>query len=125
PDMWGLAATLYTLLTGHPADKLGKSAYFWPPQGEKSVHRETWLSLHRLVLAATHEQKADRLPDLDAFAAGLAAAPSSSSGTGLSALGWGRMLARDVVLFAGFTLGGALLAGEMAHLGHWNPDVAR
>jgi serine/threonine protein kinase len=71
PDLFGLAATLYTALTGNAPDKLGRAAYRWPPAGEPSLspaeHAE-WLRLHRVILRATHEQPTERFLSLSAFA---------------------------------------------------------
>jgi len=69
-DMFGAAATLYTLLTGNPPDRIGKAHFRWPPQGEESLtpdeHRE-WLRLHRVVLRATEERPANRYLTYAAF----------------------------------------------------------
>ncbi len=69
-DMFGAAATLYTLLTGNPPDKIGKAHFRWPPQGEGSLtpdeHRE-WLRLHCVVLRATEERPANRFMTYAAF----------------------------------------------------------
>ena len=62
-DMFSLAATLFTLLTGHAPDKLGRAAFRWPPQGEASlstVERSAWLHFHRVILRATHEESTER-----------------------------------------------------------------
>jgi len=37
PDMYGVAATLYTFLTGNLPDKMGRSAFLWPPHGETTL----------------------------------------------------------------------------------------
>ena len=62
-DMFSLAATLFTLLTGHSPDKIGRAAFRWPPQGEASLSpamRAAWLHFHRIVLRATHEDPTER-----------------------------------------------------------------
>ena len=126
PDMWGLAATLYTLLSGNPADKIGKIAYFWPPQGAKSVHRETWIALHQLTLAATQEAKAERLPDLEAFSQGLATAtytPLPAPAPGHFLIIRGALLLRDLILFSAVTLGGSWVAQLLVQLGYSPPEL--
>lgn len=70
PDLWGLAATLFTCLTNQPPDKMGRAAFRWPPQGERSLgpaERAEWLRLHNIVLRATHERAAERFRDAEAF----------------------------------------------------------
>ena len=70
-DMFSLAATLYTLLTGNSPDKLGRAAFRWPPRGEASLTpslRDAWLRLHRVVLRATHEEPIERYLTFTAFA---------------------------------------------------------
>jgi eukaryotic-like serine/threonine-protein kinase len=34
PDLYGLAASLFALLTGQSPDKIGRAAYWWPPHGK-------------------------------------------------------------------------------------------
>ena len=78
-DMFSLAATLYTLLTGNSPDKLGRAAFRWPPQGEASLKpdaREAWLHFHRVVLRATHEEPAERYLTFAALAEGLRPSPA-------------------------------------------------
>jgi serine/threonine protein kinase len=74
PDMYGAAATLYNLLTGNTPDKMGRSAFLWPPQGEASLsmaEREEWKRLHAVIRRAADERVAERYPDFNAVAAAL------------------------------------------------------
>ncbi len=71
PDMWGVATTLYTLLTGNAPDKLGRAAFLWPPQGKQSVDGQIWDHLHQIVLRATHEKASERYLRFDALASAL------------------------------------------------------
>jgi len=71
PDMYGAAATLYTLLTGNPPDKMGRSAFIWPPQGQASLsatERAKWMQLHGVIRRATEQQVSDRFVDFQAMA---------------------------------------------------------
>ncbi len=66
PDMYGVAATLYTLLTGNSPDKMGRSAFLMPPQGEASLsesERGEWKRLHQCIRRATEEKVGDRYLD--------------------------------------------------------------
>jgi serine/threonine protein kinase len=70
PDMWGAAATLYTLLTGNSPDRMGRSAFRWPPQGEASLsiaERAKWKRLHKVIGRAIEEIVADRYPDFQSM----------------------------------------------------------
>jgi serine/threonine protein kinase len=63
PDMFGAAATLFTLLTGNAPDKMGRAAFLWPPQGEESLpeaERAEWKRLHAVISRATEEKVAER-----------------------------------------------------------------
>jgi uncharacterized membrane protein YkvA (DUF1232 family) len=63
PDMYGAAVTLYVLLTGNSPDKMGRSAFRWPPQGAASLSEEekgVWKSLHRVIARATSDQVGER-----------------------------------------------------------------
>jgi len=70
-DMWGLAMTLYTLLTGNHPDKIGRANFRWPPQGaagmspEEHQTRERW---HAAILRATEESPHERFLTIHAFA---------------------------------------------------------
>ncbi|MBU6302925.1 MAG: hypothetical protein KGS60_15340 [Verrucomicrobia bacterium] len=80
PDLYGAAATLYTLLTGNLPDRMGRSAFNGPPQGdgsltaEERIHRKR---LHAVVRRATQERVSERYPDFQAMAAALAGAPTA------------------------------------------------
>lgn len=70
PDMFGAATTLYTLLTGNAPDKLGRSRFWWPPQGEDSLPPEEhleWKRLHAVVRRAVEEKPGERFVDFRAF----------------------------------------------------------
>jgi len=89
PDMYGAAATLYTLLSSNEPDKMGRSAFLWPPQGEDSLspgeHAE-WKRLHGVIRRATEEKVSERFVDFAAMRSVLAgrheaAGPLSGSRT--------------------------------------------
>ncbi len=74
PDMYGAAATLYALLTGNPPDKMGRSKFNWPPQGEHSLsesERAEWKGLHAVIRRAIEEKVGERFVDFRAMAAAL------------------------------------------------------
>ncbi|MCP5536142.1 MAG: hypothetical protein H7A51_07870 [Akkermansiaceae bacterium] len=71
PDMYGAAATLYTLLTGNSPDKMGRTAFLWPPQGQdrfSESERSEWKRLHGVIRRATEEAVAERYVDFNAMA---------------------------------------------------------
>ena len=70
PDMYGIAALLYTLLTGNLPDMMGRAAFLWPPQGEASLtesERAEWKRLHAVIRRATDEKVAERFVDFAAM----------------------------------------------------------
>jgi hypothetical protein len=72
--MYGVAATLFSLLTGNAPDKMGRPHFRWPPQGEASLYaeqHEEWLRIHRIMLRATEENPANRFLTYTAFIATL------------------------------------------------------
>ncbi len=74
PDMYGVAATLYTLLTGNSPDKMGRAAFVWPAQGEASLsaeERAEWKRLHGVIRRATEEKTPERFLDFRAMAEAL------------------------------------------------------
>jgi serine/threonine protein kinase len=74
PDMYGAAATLYSVLTGNAPDRMGRSAFLWPPQGEASLSdsdRSEWQRLHGVIRRAIEEKVSERYVDFRAMAAAL------------------------------------------------------
>ena len=72
--MYGVAATLYHLLTGNSPDKMGRSNFLWPPQGEKSLtpqDRSAWTHLHRVIRHACEDMPTERYVDFRAMAEAL------------------------------------------------------
>lgn len=71
PDMYGVAATLYHLLTGNAPDKMGRTAFLWPPKGEKSLtppERSIWSHLHKVIRRACEEKPSERYLHFQAMA---------------------------------------------------------
>lgn len=70
PDMWGLATTLYVLLTGNPPDTMGRANFRWP-RGNKETLSESeqtqWQRLHNIILRATAEGANERYIGLETF----------------------------------------------------------
>ena len=89
PDMYGVAVTLFTLLTGNQPDKIGRAAFRWPPHGEESLsdaERGEWLRLHRVIRRAIDDRPAERFHDFSTFARALTASheeaqPAVAEGT--------------------------------------------
>jgi len=72
--MFGAATTLYSLLTGNPPDKMGRTAFRWPPQGESSLsaaEKQEWQRIHRIIRRAVDERPAERFQDFSTFAQAL------------------------------------------------------
>lgn len=70
PDMWGLAATLFTLITGNHPDMMGRAAYFWPPHGKSRMSSDdiaAWEGFHRIIARATREKAKDRYLRIEDF----------------------------------------------------------
>jgi len=82
PDMYGAAATLYTLLTGNPPDKMGRAAFLWPPEGEPSLpesERANWKRHHAVIRRATEEKVGERYVDFRTMAAAVSGAVETAS----------------------------------------------
>jgi serine/threonine protein kinase len=74
PDMYGAAATLFTLLTGNLPDRMGRAAFLWPPQGEAALspdEQSEWKRLHAVIRRATEENVAERFVDFRTMARAL------------------------------------------------------
>ncbi len=70
PDMWGLATTLFVMLTGNAPDRIGRANFRWPPGGEDVLsagEKVEWLRLQNAILRATEENPSERFIGLDAF----------------------------------------------------------
>lgn len=70
PDMYGVAATLFVLLTGKSPDKMAQSRHRWPPCGEESLpenERMEWQNMHRLIARATDEDPGRRFLSFSEF----------------------------------------------------------
>jgi serine/threonine protein kinase len=64
PDMWGMATTLYTFLTGNLPDKMGKAKYKYPPLGVESLDTttaESWDQLFDLIYRITDDDEDNRV----------------------------------------------------------------
>ena len=105
PDMWGLATTLYTLLTGNNPDKMGRPKFLWPPSGKDSLslpEQKEWQRLHAVIYRATHEKAAERFRDFQTFAAAVENAGGSEGAP------------RKKRGILGFVLAGLVLAAVIA-----------
>lgn len=63
PDMWGIAATFFTLLTGNLPDLIGRSAYLVPPQGKDTMSTLdifAWDGFMAVINRATDEDSTER-----------------------------------------------------------------
>lgn len=120
PDMWGLAVTLYSMVTGNPPDKLGRASYLWPPQGAGSVDKRTWIRFQQIIFRATAEEASGRFPDLDVFAEALAEAterkPLTIAGIHV------KTMIRDAFIVWGLP-GGAAFVITAAGIKPNNPDL--
>jgi len=104
--MFGVATTLYSLLTGNPPDKMGRTAFRWPPQGENLLsapEKQEWQRIHRIIRRAVDERPAERFGTFDAVAQALNGRTDGPRGSAKKA----RLLVAGVlvlVLAAGVTV---------------------
>lgn len=82
PDMWGLATTLYTLISGNAPDKIGRGAFLYPPQGERTVEMAAWEQFHHAIFRATSGEPAERFLQIQDFAKAIGTPPSSTPRVG-------------------------------------------
>jgi serine/threonine protein kinase len=141
PDIYGAAMTLYSLLSGNPPDKIGRSNFRWPPQGEASLptgERNAWVRLHAAIRRAVDERPAERFADFRAFARALDQGASGQAPGAveentrnpltslLETVGRNRSAS---VLWAGLMGFGLLLLGfwamNLGHRGAFRPTQAR
>jgi serine/threonine protein kinase len=119
PDMFGVATTLYFLLTANPPDKMGRAAFLWPPQGENSMdasQKAEWKRMHKIIRRAVDERPAERFSTFDAMAKAMDG--KSDPGSPLAPVGYGRRL----VLAA---LAGLFLIGVIWTVQRYSPDVTK
>ena len=82
PDMWGLAATFFTLLTGNSPDLVGRAAYLYPPQGKdgmSTIDILAWDGFIAVVNRAMEESVKERylhLSDMSRDIQAIAASPT-------------------------------------------------
>ena len=70
-DMWGLATTLYSLLTGQNPDKMGKARFRLPVGGFdllSDAEQKEWKRLYKVIDKATDENPLERFLSIEAFA---------------------------------------------------------
>lgn len=111
PDVYGLATTFYTLITGNQPDTIGRPAYRFPEKIADIISgkdRERWLHWHRCILRAIAENPAERFLTIADFRNAVFSEDFSSS---LIALGGGRVKRVKSGYFAALTADIAVLAG--------------
>lgn len=111
PDVYGLATTFYTLITGNLPDTIGRPAYRFPEKIADIISgkdRERWLHWHRCILRAIAENPAERFLTIADFRNAVFSEDFSSS---LIALGGGRVKRVKSGYFAALTADIAVLAG--------------
>lgn len=61
PDMWGLAISLYSLITGNPPDTIGRQAFRFPTGKTLSKEeKSTWNTYHKIIERAISENPNER-----------------------------------------------------------------
>lgn len=119
PDVYGLATTFYTLITGNLPDTIGRPAYRFPEKIADIISgkdRERWLHWHRCILRAIAENPAERFLTIVDFRNAVFSEDFSSS---LIALGGGRVKRVKSGYFAALTAGIAVLAGVFFCVRHF------
>ena len=119
PDMYGAAATLYTLLTGNLPDRMGRSAFNAPPQGDASLSAEERArrkQFHAVIRRATDERVAERYRDFRAMAGALSSEPRKRSDRKYFGmlLAWGLVLAVATVVAFSKSQGRSLAADKLS-----------
>lgn len=93
-DMYGLAATLYTVLTGNAPDKIGRGAFQWPPQGRLGLcgfEQEAWKQLHDVVLRALEGRRSERYPTYAALLLAVVGSSKPKEGATRRRFSWWRV----------------------------------
>ena len=71
PDTWGLAMTLFTLLSGSTPELYGRQAYRFPPQGKEKMTTKNiiaWDNYYQIILNATSKDLRERYARISDFA---------------------------------------------------------
>ncbi len=71
PDIWGLAMTLFTLLSGSTPELYGRQAYRFPPQGKENMTTKNiiaWDNYYQIILNATSKNLRERYARISDFA---------------------------------------------------------
>ena len=108
PDMWGMATTLYTLVTGNPPDKLGRGAFLWPPQGKRSIEKKNWMEFHRMILRATQDRGSKRYGKIRDLTDEL----QETSQEKVRRLQF-KAVARDILVMETFSIAGGFIIGVL------------
>jgi len=71
PDIWGLAMTLFALLSGSTPELYGRQAYRFPPQGKEKMTTKNiiaWDNYYQIILNATSKNLRERYARISDFA---------------------------------------------------------
>ena len=119
PDVYGLATTFYTLITGNLPDTIGRPAYRFPEKIADIISgkdRERWLHWHRCILRAIAENPAERYLTIADFRNAVFSEDFSSS---LIAFGGGRAKRVKGGYFAALAAGITVLTGVFFCVRHF------
>lgn len=67
PDVWGLGATFFALISGNPPELIGRAAYKFPQKTGVDFSKERWEHWQRCILRALAENPQDRFLTIEDF----------------------------------------------------------
>lgn len=67
PDVWGLGATFFTLISGNSPELIGRAAYKFPQKTSADFSKERWEHWQRCILRALAENPQDRYLTIEDF----------------------------------------------------------